>query len=61
MHFYQRPLQLRFFLRRERDDLRLARLFYRLQGIVVFLLSDIVGVLGGFLHRLFECSANIRG
>src|SRR5690242_17152138 len=60
MHLDQRPLPGLLLFRRQRDDLGLAGLPDGLEGIVVFLLGDVVGVLGGILHRPFEGGADVR-
>src|SRR5947208_11783056 len=44
----------------QRDDLRLAALLDRFERIVVFLLGDVVRVLGRVLHRAFERGADVR-
>src|SRR3954471_6446988 len=46
VHLDQRLLPLLLLIRRERDDLGAAALLHVLQRIVVFLLGDLVGVLG---------------
>ena len=61
MYRHEGLLPRRLFLRGGNDHLRLAGLLHRLQRVVVFLLGDVVRVLGRVLHGTFERAANVGG
>ena len=61
VHLDERLLQRLALGRRGRVDLGLARSLHLGQGVLVLLLGDLVGVVGGLLHRLLELAALVGG
>src|SRR6185369_12082463 len=61
VHGNERLLHRRLLLGRQRDDLGLAGCLDRGEGVGVLFLRDVVGELGGVLHRAVQRGADVGG